>query len=296
MENNAPVGQRFSHVYLERGEPTSDSDRMRLRLLNSAKAAIGIDEWDMASAISTEMGIDIGTPKDVRDFYLRGDLTDVLDSITILWRVAVDRDIKPHRGSSPIFSHWVRVVRRIFKEENVGYSIDDEGGVHYLVDETFEQSKRATIRGLAAQRYGAVRYEFEAAYKALDIMPPDTKAAVRSTFESLETLFKLLLPRCQRLGTDEIKKQLKPLVEGIYPDGTPHRRAATLLITSFEKWVSAAHFYRHAQGVEEPAPPPMDLCILMMSQGAGWLRWLIEIDQAVQGAAGQGDGQDGATS
>jgi len=40
--------------------------------------------------------------------------------------------------------------------------------------------------------------------------------------------------------------------------------------------------YRHGQKVEKPSKPPMGLTILVLSSGAAYLRWLVEIDKCVQ--------------
>jgi len=57
-ENAPPQGARFSPVYGQRGEPTQDSSRMRLRLasvfldLASAK-----DRDELARLVSQELGV-----------------------------------------------------------------------------------------------------------------------------------------------------------------------------------------------------------------------------------------------
>ncbi|MFH7202686.1 hypothetical protein ACHWGV_29035, partial [Klebsiella pneumoniae] len=52
--------------------------------------------------------------------------------------------------------------------------------------------------------------------------------------------------------------------------------AAEHFANSIVDWIKGAHFYRHGQGVTEPAPPPMDLSVAYVSTGAAYLRWLVE--------------------
>jgi hypothetical protein len=57
MSNAPPIGQRFSQVYIKRGEPTQDSERMRRRL-----AALMWDFPDLSefsSAVPLSLGVDV---------------------------------------------------------------------------------------------------------------------------------------------------------------------------------------------------------------------------------------------
>lgn len=63
------------------------------------------------------------------------------------------------------------------------------------------------------------------------------------------------------------------------------RRAANKMMLSLCDWTGGGHFYRHEPGQEEPAPPPMDYAVMTMSTGAGFLRWLAEIDRAATSPA-----------
>jgi hypothetical protein len=164
-------------------------------------------------------------------------------------------------------------------EENVGYWIDEEGGVHYRPDEEFQRARISTVAGLQTARYGAVRDAFEDALGHLDRQ--DGKGAIRSSFEAVETLAKLMAGdrKIARLGPSEVDRVLKPLAQNLYDTGTPERQAARAMLSSMSDWINAAQPYRHGQRTEEPAPPPLELSVAMVSAGAGYLRWLVEIDQ-----------------
>jgi superfamily II DNA or RNA helicase len=192
------------------------------------------------------------------------ELRDALDTITIL-----------HSGvGSP--TGWRQRIGRIFREENLGLRLDEKGGVRYAVDQEFERNRTSAVAGLARQRYAAALDHFERAHEALDRTPPDTRTAVRQSFDAVETLFRLMLPTAFRLGASEVEKGLKPVVLGMY--GGAARNFASLMLNSFADWVNAAHQYRHAEGVEQPAPPPLKLAVVSVSSSAAFLRWLAEVD------------------
>src|SRR4030095_1592380 len=89
---------------------------------------------------------------------------------------------------------WKQFVARVLIEENLGYRLDPKCGVHYFVDEEFERNRVSTLGGLDDPKYTGVRDAYEAAYRHMDSDPPDSKAAVRSMFESLEILVRQMVP------------------------------------------------------------------------------------------------------
>ena len=92
-----------------------------------------------------------------------------------------------------------------------------------------------------------------------------------------EEIFKLMFAsKASRLGTSEIDKCLRPFVSSRYQ--APPLNAVNKLVSSFADWVDGMHTYRHAQGVEDPSPPPLDVALLIMGEGSSFLRWLIELD------------------
>jgi hypothetical protein len=58
-------------------------------------------------------------------------------------------------------SRWLQEAGRIFAEENVHYSVDDKGGVHFRFDEEFARGNVATIAALQTPRYANARAAFE---------------------------------------------------------------------------------------------------------------------------------------
>jgi hypothetical protein len=87
-----------------------------------------------------------------------------------------------------------------------------------------------------------------------------------------------MFPGAPRLTADEITGRLRPALEKHYESERTARRAALKMADALSEWVDGAHNYRHAEGEEEPTPPPLALALVFMSSGAGFLRWLAEID------------------
>jgi len=268
-------GIRFSQNYISRGAPESDSSRMRLRVYRLFST---LKLYDHVSAETVELGIGARVPyhsvvssRNWDGFFTGAALRDFLDAITV-----ISRSIPSAYSRSR--DQWIEGVGAIFLQENVGYRIDRQGGVHFAVDSEFEHNQASVIGALQAPRYSAARGHFEAGQRALDAHPTQTRDAIRQTFESVETIFKLMFPDVSQLGATEITKKLQPLIEGRLL-GT-ERSAALRWLAGFKEWVNGAHPYRHGQGVETPDNPSIWSAVLSVSLGASYARWLAELDAA----------------
>ena len=274
-----PEGNRFSHTYLTRGEPTSDSRRARRRISSLI--------WDIPSPALAGLGrlfeseLGIALPggaynSNWHKFFEQCDLRDMLDAVTL-----ANRHLLQH-GYTGIARKWLLDVQRIFQEENLRYRLDSKGGVHFSVDQEFEASRNAAISALQAPRYLNVVDAFERAYSQLASVPPDGKNSVRAVFSAAEGLFRLMFPDAPRLTSSEIEKRLSPVVQKVFNSDAAALGATSKLLASFKDWVDGAHFYRHEPGKEEIAQPPLPLAINFVSLGASFIRWLAEIDAAMQ--------------
>lgn len=274
-----PIGERFSHVYVARGTPTRDSQRFRYRLGAFCYEYLHDYRNAFATIISRELGVYEfwAGSWSIREFFMRAELRDVLDLITLIWRELM------RMRQQQLSGRWLEFVERTLEEENLGYRVDASAGVHYFVDEEFEQNRVATIERLASSRYAAVLSEFESAHQKLDEHPSDTKGAVRAAFEAVEILSKLMVGenRMRRLTAHEINNHLRPIVEDAYEEEAVALTAANKFLDGLIGWVSSIHEYRHGQEVQEPAPPPPGLAVAMVSSGATYLRWLAELDQSI---------------
>ena len=172
---------------------------------------------------------------------------------------------------------WRDGVKRIFEEENVHYTVDDRGGVHFAFDVEFETNRAATVASLNGGRYVAALSAFEGGMAALSQAPPDGKSAIRQVFGAAEILFRLIFASAPRLTAQEAQR-LEPVLQQIYASDKTALGASVKLLNSFKDWINAAHFYRHEAGHEEPVQPPLSVTVQMVSLGASFTRWLAELD------------------
>lgn len=277
-----PVGQRFTHVYVRRGEPVEDSPRMRRRL---AALVQRIDDLrgGLATAIHQEIGIDVpsgGYGYYWDDFFEGCALCDLLDVTTVAYRLL--RELERQRSYSSYNRElWLRETQRIFTEENLQYRVDAGGGVHFRLDEEHSRNQAAAIAALQDTRYQNVLDAFGGVDRAFSEVPPDGKGAIRATFAATEGLFRLILPDAPRLGAKEAS-ELGPLLQRLHGADVTASRASAKMLASFQAWIDAAHFYRHEAGTEDVAQPPLPQAIHITSSGASHLRWLAELDAAIR--------------
>jgi hypothetical protein len=259
---------------------------MRTRL--AAAIAVGGKAFEkLGDHVLQEQGVRVPWTygHDWPKFLATADLRDVLDLVTIAYQttLAYDRGSQswePDRGKG---KGWLETVRRVFREENLRYLVDDKGGVHFAIDDEFERNSATTIKALDAPRYAAARANFDNALAHLSAAPVSAKDAIRSVFAANEGLFRLMFTKAPRLTADEADHSLAPLLQKLNAGDPASAGASAKLLRSFKEWIEAAHFYRHEPGHEEPKEPPLEIAVLMVSSGAIWLRWLAELDQKPAG-------------
>jgi hypothetical protein len=267
--NDRPIGKRFSLVYLDRSKPKQDSRKARRRIAEF----IRMKTLTFVSTVRAEMGLDvrvIGRDVDWYGALESWELSEVLDVVTLVY------ENLGSKGQNA--QQWVETARRIFDEENLPYTVDDQGGVHFKMDAEFVANVEATVSGLASPRYANVRKEFETAQRAMVQAKPDGKQAIRSTFTAIEGLYKLICSDSAKLDAKDAGRKLEPIIQRVYANDPTARRASAKLLAGFADWVDGAHFYRHEQGSEDPAQPPIELAVEFMALGATYLRWLIVLD------------------
>jgi hypothetical protein len=266
---------RFSQLYIEQSSPLSDSERARRRIgkllesLCADFASLLGDHLDRELGISSGITYHIHCPR----FFAKCHVRDLLDSITLA------RNFLRRRAGVDISQYFEKEVRRIFEEEHLAYSIDDHGIVHPAIDKEFQRNRSATVAGLQSARYGNSLVAFERVSEELTSVPPNGKEAWRAVFSAVEGLFRLMFPAAPHLNAGAAETHLAPLIQKIYATDPAATRAATRQLASFRDWVDSSHNYRHEQGSKEPTQPPIDLAILAISNGTGFLRWLLALDQ-----------------
>lgn len=262
------TGNRFSQIYLERGNPTKDSERLRVRLSGYIWNHLRSYESGLTDLLRLEVGVNVSNFGSLSSFVHKGQMRDVLDSITFLFALArID-------GEELEAQDWKTFVARAFREENVGYRLDDECVVHYHVDEEFERNRVSALALLDSASLANVRAAFEDAYRHLDSSPPDTKAAVRSIFESVEVLARLIVPEAKNLYRKLAETTLKEKCLVVSGADATEQKTLAGLFDSLGEWVDALHNYRHGQPEAEPVAPSEELAVYALSTGAAHLRML----------------------
>jgi hypothetical protein len=272
------TGVRFSQLYMRRDGLEPDSVRMRNRL--AVLFSQNNDGYEVGRLIKGTLGLRPTTSLihdfEWANFLAKSELRDVLDIVTLAYHHIGSKDVRLAPARQQTF---LSAVARIFAEEQVGYRVDEQGVVHYAVDQAFEHGRQSAVLALSGERFNGVRTLFEDAYKALDKIPPDGKAALRFSFFATESLFRLMFQSSHQLSAAEVQKHLEPFLNAHYAGQKPAVHMAQKLAASFRDWIDGAHFYRHEPGAEEPAQPPIELAIYMVSEAAGHLRWLAQLDQ-----------------
>ncbi len=275
LPDPAPGG-RFSHIYGDRGEPAEDSKRMRHRI-GAAIAASDLLDVQLKAVIESEIGITAPYSKSWATFLKEMELRDVLDLVTVTANF-----LRGWAGNGEGMARlWLATIDRIFREENVHYRIEPKGGVRFYIDEAFSRSRASAVAAISGARHANALGEFEKGMAALAQAPPDGKGAIRGVFSAVECIFRLVLPRAPRLSAAELEG-LSPLLDKLYANENTARRASAKMLGSMAEWVDAAHFYRHEEGAEEVAQPPLHLTVYLVSSGTAHLRWLAELDTRMQ--------------
>lgn len=268
-------GKRFSQVYLERGTPARDSARFRNRVSAYYWQNLhGQHKDKIRTLLQKETGAEVpfvAGGYSVAGFFKKAELRDVLDAITLIYQHLIASGWKSLAGD------WKTFIERAFQEENIGYRLDRACGVHYYVDEEFERNRFSTLAVLEEPRYSGVKAAFDDAYRHLDSDPPDTKAAVRSTFESLEILVKQMV-ETKNLNKWVVENTLKNKCLKLFQDDPTAAKVVAEFMSGLACWVDGLHNYRHGQAAEEPVSPNEEVAVYILSSGSAHLRLLINLN------------------
>jgi hypothetical protein len=287
MSEVRPVGELFTHVYLDRSVPLADSELFRRRLGGHCDHILYKLRSELARFVKAETGLTVPTVPIVgyrfEPLFVHAKIEHVLNLITIVWRFIQENvthwDPQLRRNVSALAQDWLEFVRRAMREENLHYTVDEKCGVHYAVDQEFEHNRAATLRVLAAPRYSNARAAFEAAYTHLGSTPPDTKAAVRAMFEASEIVARQMVT-AKNLHNKLVENELTRLALRTVSGDSTAEKVVPLLFKGFANWVDAVHHYRHGQGVSEPVAPSLEITVYLLRTGSAFLRWLVAINSA----------------
>lgn len=283
------TGNRYSHLYINRGDPTNDSLKARYRLglladavfpqeMQSQKLRGYNSKKRLTDLIQREIGVQFRTYKNGHGFeswllfFNKINIVELLDTLTII--------VSPKYTSMMSEEKRLRFrdgAIRILQEENLAFRIDEQGGVHPLIDSAFTQTINSAIAGLSGSRYQATLQKINEIDGFLLQNPPNYIAAIRSVFGACENLFKLMYGGA-RLDAKTAFSKLSAVQQRLY-DGHPAILASSAkLLNSFKEWIDAAHFYRHEEGRTEPRQPESEIALLLISNGLSYVRWLAAID------------------
>lgn len=291
MDKTLP--RRFSQIYKIDTTLHADSNKFRLRLF--AFINEHVNDRSLAKEIKKTLGLEVlysggsfGSFR-IKEFIQSAEIRDVLDIITITHNLLknnmhiVTEKRRGYFSENTLPEKFINFVNQCFKEENLHYIVEANGQVHFNPDKEFNSLKISTIRSLENKRYESVAHELSKAYENLDKGEGYRKDAMRNIFTSLEILFRLLCrnENIKNLSATPVEKQFKKIVETIYSSGT-NNVIAKLKLQEFKFWVNAAHEYRHGQPIEDLDEPSLELTLLVLSSGAGFIRWLVWVDQEVQ--------------
>ncbi len=288
MTQQIPEGEFYSRLYVDPGAPREDSERFRNRLAAFFATHLydGLKLFNRASRLGQSIKIETGYQNfdlnyfssQFQSFLQNALLVDVFTGITLIWRHA---DLPQSR----LQGEWKTFVERVLKEENLKYRVDSKCGIHPFVDREFERSRVSVLACLADARYAAVHHAVEATFEQLNGVLMDGKGAARNIFEAAETLTKIISGTNIDLDERFVDRELRPRCDRLFNDDPQLKATAGRLLSSFSKWVEAIHPYRHGHDRDQPLTLPDDLAVLTVSQGAGYIRWLVDIDRRHQQAA-----------
>lgn len=265
------TASRFSQLYIEKGEPSNDSERFRNRLGAYASDTRHVPPQIFTTflqAFTAATGAIVSYPPSYHKIFRYSELRDALDAITVLFCELRNHDL--YRRSNYAVK-WQKLVAATIREENINFRIDENCVVHPLVDAEFQINRTETLAILSLKEFRSVQVEFESAYE--NFRKQNNKAAVIAMFQALEILALLVAPDSGSKTLNEAfaKKGLNKSVQKIY-HGDMEKKIVDSIFSGFGLFVNSLHIYRHGQGTPEPVVPSNELTIHILSLGTSYLR------------------------
>jgi hypothetical protein len=278
-----PAGFKYSELYVEKGERLRDSDTLRVRLGAYIIQHLSYADGTIYGTLRQELGKavpDNFAGNGITRFFTEAPLVALLNGVTVvrdaIYSKATSGDYKDRVFFDDARS-WIEFCQRAFKEENVAWEVDAQGGVHPLVDAEFSGAIQSTIAGLSDERLVPVKLLVEQTIESLNERPPATRNAVADVFSAVESAFKIVTDSrdSANISAPSARQKLTPLIEKALHGDRVAQAAGTELLESLCAWFPAAHQYRHGQK-GGPPNPPWELTVHLVSSGFTWIRWLAE--------------------
>jgi hypothetical protein len=264
------IGGLYSRNYLQNDTLVQDSARFRKRI--GAFFNQKLDRYNdlCGKTILRDLGVELkissvrGTivTYQIAKFLEQTEIRDVLDSITIIYQISNS-------------DSWKECVENAFRDEGLNYTLDEKCGVHLYVDAQFQQNKSSTLRCLQKEGLDGVKHEFEQAFD--NLRQKNNKGAIKSINEAVEALAKNMAD-IKEANLDKAMPKLLPIIEEIYKKDIPLKDASKAMQRSLIDWNTSCHQYRHGKDADKINNPSDEYTILMLSQGAAYIRWLLDVE------------------
>lgn len=270
MANDHPI---FIYRYMDRGTPVQDSQRFRNRV--SASFPSDSDFQDaLATRLMRRTGIEVPyaySGPNWRKFFDSAPIEEVLSAITVTFQAA--RDTGPTRRWADVFR---KAVEEAMRDENLRVRIDEDGIVHYAVDEVFEDERLAALAVLNDPALSAARRAYESVFRHMDQRPPDTLAAARSMFDAVEIIARQICPEHKNLHAQLCRGQLKEQCLTVLGGDAVELKVWDGMFKALVEWVSTMHNIRHGQP-QNTSPLSEDFAVFAISSGSSYLRLLASV-------------------
>jgi hypothetical protein len=280
-QSNAPkVGEFFSRNYLRSENMLSDDPRSRHRIVAYLKEYFVGKSAEVGRHVEKKLGIKCVEGSsypyvDWEGFLGKLPTVDFLDVLTATMQFRPNYTTMS--GRIAVKHDLVDYIRRVFSEQNLAYRIDDKGGIHPLIDAEFTSNTNSIIRNLTELSLTAALAHVQAADRAMMPQMFDGRQAIRSTFDAVENLLKVIDPKKTQLGATQARDTLGNFLVVVDRASPEEGRATTKLIEALADWVDAAHNYRHAPGGAEPSQPSEAFTVAFVSQGFSYIRWICDL-------------------
>lgn len=275
-----PLAKQYRHQYVPAGDRQADNPVFRNRLYHYLCDDSGYGRPALIDLLAVEFGLRADSRKFFDDQRVEVILSVVSVAANALALIAGDpgrREVRHYYAEKR--QNLIAFVRRLFEEEHLAYRIDEVGEVHPLIDDAYQRTRRSAVEALSAARYEGARAAIDSAFAAQTTAGFDTVRAVGDMFFGVETVFKLVVDSNQDLTAVSVSEAFTKIVAARHASSPPAvQQSATRMVNSFAKWADACHPFRHGQRHEEVVSPPPELAILLLSQGAAFVRWLVSMD------------------
>lgn len=281
MPNFEETGGYFTRNYRWPSDPKQDSAKMRLRLSTYLIEFTMNDSGKFGEYIQRETGIPVLTRGSFGNYVSweqvveNCSLLELLDMITAICKFRPI--VKTATARIPTIYNFPDFVKRVFREEAMAFRVDEKGGIHPFIDVAFSAEMSEIVRHLSDQKLTAAKQSVDNAELALLSTTYDGRAAVRSIFDAVENIFKLICPKSNQLNNANVTKELRPTIMASMADNLHEQRATGKIIDSMIDWIESGHIFRHAAGQPEPSEPSTLFATAYVSQGLTYVRLLADV-------------------